>query len=269
MLKEHGFTGKTSSLALGISRSTLYYDSQRDDTDARNEIRRLAFCHKRIGYRMILFWMRRDGWNINHKKVYRIYREEGLKIRQKLKKKRYKGNEKPLPVPDLPDQNWAGDFVHASLYGGRKVRIFVSVDLCTREIPILYADYSISGDKLKQEFELYSETNKLPQVFVFDNGPEFRSKSIEGWAEKNKVKLHFIQPGKPTQNALVESLNGKLRNEFLNHNWFYTLNELREALEEWRKEYNTGRLHSSIWYLTPSEFRNQLIGKIEIGITNI
>lgn len=267
MLKEHGYTGKTSSLALGVSRSTLYYDSQKDDNEARNEIRRLAFRHKKIGYRMILFWMRRDGWNINHKRVYRIYKEEGLKLRQKLKKKRYKVDKNPLPVPELPDHTWAGDFVHASLYGGRKVRIFVSVDLCTREIPILYADYSISGNKLRQNFELHGETNKTPRVFVFDNGPEFRSKSIEEWSEESGVKIHFIQPGKPTQNAFVESLNGKLRNEFLNHNWFYTLDELREALEEWRKEYNTGRLHSSLGYLTPSEFRNQLREKI--GNTNI
>lgn len=258
MLKESGYTGIVSSAALGISRSSLYYDSRKDDSEVRHEIRRLAFRHKKHGYRMIHHQLRRSGWLINHKKVYRIYREEGLKIRQKWKKKRYKVEKRKLPVPERPDQTWAGDFVHASLTGGRKVRIFVSVDLCTREIPVLYADYSISGEKLKQKLINYSETNPLPEYFIFDNGTEFRSKAIEEWSGSSGVNLHFIQPGKPTQNAFVESLNGKLRNEFLNHNWFYSLNELRESLEEWRKEYNSERLHSSLGYLTPLEFRNKL-----------
>lgn len=269
MLRIRGVSGRIISAIFGVSRSTLYYDSRRSDDAERNEIRRLAFMHKRIGYRMILFRMRRAGWHINHKKVYRIYREEGLKIRQKLKKKRYKGEQKPLPVPEIPDHTWSGDFVHETLHGGRKVRIFVSVDQCSREIPMLYADCSISGERLRRELEIFGEKNRLPENFVFDNGPEFRSRTMEEWAKEHGVDLHFTEPGKPTQNAFVESLNGKLRNELLNQNWFYTLDELREALEKWRIEYNTERPHSSLDYRTPEEYKNGLVLNMKPGKTNI
>jgi len=141
--------------------------------------------------------------------------------------------------------------VHTVLQKGRKVRIFVVVDLCTREIPILYADYSISGEVLVRRLELLNEIRDIPENFVFDNGPEFRSRSMSDWAEKVGLKLCFIEPGKPTQNAFVESLNGKLRNEFLNNNWFYSLAELREALVDWRLNYNTDRPHSSLGYVPP------------------
>lgn len=249
--------------SLGVSRSTLYYRSRKDDVDLRNEIRRLAFRYKKAGYRMILSTLLRNGWSVNHKKVYRIYSEEGLKIRTKLKKKRFGKPLQPIPVPELPDHTWAGDFVHTVLQKGRKVRIFVVVDLCTREIPILYADYSISGEVLVRRLELLNEIRDIPENFVFDNGPEFRSRSMSDWAEKVGLKLCFIEPGKPTQNAFVESLNGKLRNEFLNNYWFYSLAELREALVDWRLNYNTDRPHSSLGYVPPSEFRRTMLEKLQ------
>lgn len=269
MLKEHGFTGETSALALGISRSTFYYDSRKDDSEERNEIRRLAFKNKRDGYRMIYHQMRAHGWSINHKKVYRIYREEGLKIRQKLRKKKYPGASEPLPVPEKPDHTWAGDFLHTTLYGGRKVKIFNSIDLCTRRIPVLFADYSIGGEVLKTKLERIFESESLPDFFVFDNGPEFRSRAMEEWSARNEVHLHFIDPGKPTQNAFVESLNGTIRQELLNYNWFYTLDELRAALENWRNYYNSERLHSSLGYRTPNDHREKLLLTENTGKTNI
>lgn len=255
MLKSQGYSGKTSATALGISRATLYYDSQKDDSEERTEIRRLAFRNKRDGYRMIYHQMRKQGWRINHKKVYRIYSEEGLKIRQKLRKKRYMRNDNPLPVPEKPDQCWAADFVHATLNSGRKVRIFTSIDLCTRRIPVLHADFSIGGEQLCRVLSDASESGRMPESLTLDNGPEFRSRAMEIWSNRMGVELYFISPGKPTQNAFAESLNGTLRQELLNNNWFNTLDELRRALEEWRNYYNKERLHSSLGYSTPEEYR--------------
>ncbi|MCW7532427.1 IS3 family transposase, partial [Leptospira soteropolitanensis] len=213
---------------------------------------RLAFKRKRAGYRMIYKFMRKAGWRINHKKVYRLYSREGLKIRTKPRKKRKLADSKPIPIPTQPNEVWAIDFLHERTIDGRKARILSGVDLCTRENVVLSADYSISSERLIRFLE---SLPALPKSFVTDNGPEFTSRVFINWLSKNNIGISYIDLGKPTQNAFVESFNGKLRSECLQLSFCRDLNELKNELSKFQKDYNEERLHSSLNYLTPLEFK--------------
>lgn len=223
-----------------------------EDENAVNEIRRLACKRKRAGYRMIYKSMRKAGWKINHKKVYRIYSQEGLKIRSKLRKKRKLVNSKPIPIPSRPNEVWAIDFLHERTINGWKARILSGVDLCTRENVVLSADYSISSERLIRFLESLPE---LPKSFITDNGPEFTSRVYINLLSKNNIGISYIDLGKPTQNAFVESFNSKLRSECLQLSYCRDLNEFKNELSKFQKDYNEERLHSSLNYLTPLEFK--------------
>ena len=168
-----------------------------------------------------------------------------------------------LPKPDLPGQVMAMDFVHDRLASGRKFKCLTMTDLCSKETPVIEVDFSINGERLCRMMDRVFANRPLPETIIMDNGPEFTGQALELWAIKNKVRLHFIQPGKPTQNAFCESFNGKFRDECLNENWFLTLSEAQVIIEAWRREYNEERMHSSIGDLTPMEF----IHKIKMAAT--
>jgi putative transposase len=161
----------------------------------------------------------------------------------------------PVEVPTRPLQRWSLDFIHDSLRDGRRFRALTVVDDFNRECPAIGVDTSISGQRVTRVLEELAQRIGLPQVLVLDNGPKFTSKAMLCWAEQRGVKLHFIDPGKPMQNAYIESFNGKFRDECLNQHWFGSLHEAARMIEEWRMDYNLARPHSSLDYLAPETFR--------------
>jgi putative transposase len=252
LLVEEGLSLNKSLGVVQLPKSSFYYQPKAIDYETMNEIRRLAFRWKREGYRRIYRRLRRSGKTINHKKVYRLYCLEGLKIRTKPKRKKRNVSSIQLPLPKYPNEVWSMDFVFERTIDGKKQRILTGIDHLTRENTILHAEYTFSSEKL---LGYLNTLEILPRAFVLDNGTEFTSKVFQKWAEDKSIEIHFIEKGKPTQNAFIESFNGKLRDECLNLHYFKNQRELTDALRIFQKEYNDERLHSSLNYLTPSEFK--------------
>lgn len=204
---------------------------------------------------MILNLLRREGVPDNHKRIARIYREEGLQLRcRKRKRRAMPTRREPLTLPEGPNERWSMDFMHESLANGRKIRIFNLIDDFTRECLVSEVDTSLSGERICRVLDWLREVRGLPGTIVSDNGSEFTGLAMDQWACAAGVTLHFIQPGKPTQNAFVESFNGTMRDECLNMQWFRDLKEARDMIEAWRVDYNQNRPHSSLGGLTPEEF---------------
>jgi len=191
---------------------------------------------------------------INHKRVYRVYREEGLSLRLRRRKRLRSGMRISLPTPQRPNQRWSMDFVSDFTAQGRRLKILTVVDDFSRYCMAIEVDTSIPGARVVQVLERLGEQHPLPEVIVTDNGPEFTGKALDGWAYKHKVRLDFIRPGKPVENAFIESFNGRFRDECLNEHWFLDLKDAREKIEAWRLDYNAARPHSSLENLTPQEF---------------
>ena len=191
---------------------------------------------------------------INHKRTEKIYREEGLLLRKRKRKKMAAQTRIVLPAPTRPNERWSMDFVTDSIVTGRRFRALVIVDDYSRECPAIEVDTSLGGIRVVYVLERLAETRGLPQVITVDNGPEFASRVLDEWAYRHGVKLNFIRPGKPVENAYAESFIGRLRDECLNENWFITLKNARENIEVWRVDYNERRPHTSLGGLTPSEF---------------
>lgn len=234
-----------------------------NDEALRTRMRELAEQRRRFGCPRLHVMLKREGLVVNRKRTERIYREEKLSLRLKKRKRRPAAARITLPLPERPNQRWSMDFVHDSLWSGRKFRALTIVDDYTRESPAIEVDTSIGGRRICRVLDRLAETRGLPEVIVMDNGPEFIGKALDQWAYEKGVKLHFIQPGKPTQNAYIESFNGKFRDECLNDNWFTTLQQAKEIIEAWRKDYNEERPHSSLGGISPSEF----LKKIEVTNT--
>lgn len=205
---------------------------------------------------------------MNHKKTERIYREEKLSLRLRWKRKRPAVARVPLPVPEKPNQVWSMDFVHDRIWQGRRFRVLVIVDDFTRECLALEVDTSLGGERVKRVLERLKDQRGKPAVLRTDNGPEFTGAALDQWAFENNVQLHFIEPGKPYQNAFAESFNSTLRRECLNANWFSSLEESRRVIETWRQEYNGERPHSSLNDLTPLEFLQKSQSKIPEMLTS-
>jgi putative transposase len=201
--------------------------------------------------------LRREDFQVNHKRVFRLYQEEGLKLRPK-KRKRIASTQrvKPESVREV-NQLWAMDFVHDTLSCGRTFRALNIVDAYTRECLAIEVDTSLSGERVARVLEELGQQRTLPKTIQVDNGSEFTSRKLDQWAYRNKVTLDFIEPGKPTQNAYIESFNGKLRDECLNQEWFTSLKQARGIIESWRQDYNHVRPHSSLDYLSPMDFKAQ------------
>ena len=198
--------------------------------------------------------LEREKIFMNHKKLRRIYREEGLQVRKRGGRKRALGTRKPMVVPETANQRWSLDFVSDALTDGRRFHIFAVVDDHTRECLALVADTSLSGLRVTRELDRVVEDRGMPQTIVSDNGTEFTSMAVLKWVQEMGIAWHYIAPGKPQQNAFIESFNGKLRDECLNENLFSTLAEARTTLEIWKEDYNTQRPHSALENMTPNEF---------------
>ena len=248
---------------LGLAESTLYYRAMkvRDDGPLKAVITEI--CQKKVRYgRPRVIWYVRDvrGMGDNHKRIGRIYRELGLQVGKRRKgRPRRTGLRLALERPTQPNEVWAMDFVSDQLATGRRFRCLTMTDLYTHEAPAMEVDVSLTGLRVSQVLDRLKETRKLPKAIVCDNGTEFTSKAMDQWAFANRVDLKFIQPGKPNQNAYCESFNARLRDECLNTQWFNTLAEAKDNIEEWRKEFNEQRPHSSLNYKTPKQFADECL----------
>jgi putative transposase len=220
-------------------------------------LRELAAVRVSYGYRRLHVLLRREGWKVNHKLVYRIYREEGLEVHTKKRRKRASTLRVVLPAATMPNERWSMDFVSDSLHDGRRFRVLTLVDHFSRVSPAIDVGSSITGKRVVAVLERLAKTHGLPRVITTDNGTEFTSRAVDEWAHRNGVKLDFIRPGKPIENAYIESFNGRLRQECLEENWFISMQDAREKIEAWRVDYNERRPHTSLGNQTPREFAAQ------------
>ena len=247
---------------IGMHRGSWRYQrKERNEAALRARLRELAAERPRFGYRRLYIFLRREKgeggvprWQVNHKRVYRLYRDEVLAM-QRRRLKRFRAEARvPLTLPTRANEVWTMDYTHDQMAGGRKFRTLNLMDGYTREALGIEPDTSLPGLRVVRVLEGLRERRGTPAAIQVDNGTEFTSRVVDQWAYQNQVALHFIERGKPTQNALIESFNGKFRDECLNQNWFVDLRHARKVIEEWRVDYNTVRPHSSLGYLTPEEF---------------
>ncbi len=252
---EFGFSVRRACRIIGLSRSSWSYASRRPEPKVLLEkLKEHAAKRPRFGYRRLHVLLRREGLEVNHKCVYRLYKAQGLSVRTKHRKRMAAAPRLVLAPVTAPNERWSMDFVSDSFIDGRRFRVFTLVDDFSRKCITLYVDRSISGGRLARLLDELGAIYGLPKMIVCDNGPEFISKALDQWAHKNGVTLHFIRPGKPVENAYAESFNGKFRDECLNANWFVGLDDARQTIEAWRQDYNEVRPHSSLGDLTPIEY---------------
>jgi putative transposase len=244
---------------IDADRTSVRYRSRRgDDGDLREKLRALAQERRRFGYRRLHILLRRDGELINRKKTQRLYREEGLAVRRRKGRKRAVGARMPPPVPALPNQRWSLDFVHDQLATGRRFRVLNIVDDVTRECLAAVPDTSISGKRVVPELAALIAERGKPGMIVSDNATELTSNAVLAWCGEAGIEWHYTAPGKPTQNAFVESFNGRMRDELLNETLFMSMGHVREKIAAWADDYNTGRPHSSLGYTTPAAFAAEM-----------
>jgi len=238
---------------MGIAVASYHYRTSRSDELLRGQLVELAREKPRFGYRRLHVLLGRSGEHVNHKRVHRVYREAGLMLRRK-KRKHCVREGRPLLVRTSANQEWALDFVHDAVECGRVIRVLSVVDAYTRECLALEVDTSFASRRVTRVLEARIAERGRPQAIRCDNGPEFTSRHFLAWAVERGIELIHIQPGKPTQNARVESFNGRLRDECLTVSWFQNLFEARRKIAAWRTEYNEERPHSSLGYKTPKAF---------------
>ncbi|CAG0990017.1 Putative transposase InsK for insertion sequence element IS150 [Anaerolineales bacterium] len=253
--ENHQLSERRACTIVGLYRSSYRYQAiPKNDDEIRLRLRELAQKRRKFGAPRLHIMLRREGYLINHKRTERLYREEGLSLRLKKRRKRTSHLRVVMGRPSGINQHWSMDFVSDSLYSGRRFRVLTIVDDFSRECPALEADHSLTGKRVTRVLDRIALIRGLPKVITVDNGPEFISKALDLWAYDNKVKLRFIQPGKPVQNAFIESFNGKFRDECLNDNVFINLHSAQQIIENWRQDYNSERPHSSLNDMTPEEF---------------
>lgn len=253
--QRHRFSERRACRMAGLSRSVnAYRPKPRDDTALRHRLRELAAAHPRYGHPLLHDLLFAEGLVVNRKRSYRLYREEGLSLKRR-KPGKIRRQRLSLPLPSGPGQRWSLDFVSDQLADGRRFRVLNVLDDFTRECVLQVVDTGITGARVARELAACGQA--LPQELVCDNGPEFTSKAMFQWAKEHGVVLCFIQPGKPTQNAFVESFNGKFRENCLDQHWFADLVEARQMVEAWRTHYNTVRPHSSLGHLPPASYAQQ------------
>ena len=268
--EDHRFSERQACILVGLCRSSYRYEAKpKNDTEIRDRLRELAEQRHRFGAPRLHIMLRREGYLINHKRTERLYREEGLSLRLKKRKKRQSHLRIMLDRPERVNQHWSMDFVSDNLFNGRRFRVLTVVDNFSRECPVMEADHSLTGQRVARVLDRIALVRGLPQVITVDNGPEFISKALDLWAVENKVRLRFIAPGKPVQNAFIESFNGRLRDECLNEHIFVNLHNAQQIIESWRQDYNTNRPHSSLNDMTPEEFSTEFFRKQQTEITNL
>jgi putative transposase len=256
--KAFGFSERRACRVVGLCRATARYEVTRTDPpELVTALLKLAADKPRYGYRFLHRKLVRKGFRYNHKRIYRLYREHKLALRVRRRTRSAASPRVVPPRPTTPGQQWAMDFVSDHLACGRRFRTLNIVDECSRMSPGILVETSISGDRVARFLDEIAAVHGLPERIVVDNGPEFISNALDKWAYERDVKLHFIKPGTPTQNAFIESFNGSFRNECLNANWFDSLDHARRLIEEWRVDYNYERPHSSLGGLTPIEYEGK------------
>jgi putative transposase len=260
MQSETAISERRACQLVGLARSTLRYQPHRSVEEAQLQARiiELAQERRRFGYRRIHALLRREGHQINHKRTYRLYREANLAVRQRKKRQGVAVPREPLLLPEKRNAVWSMDFIFDALSSGRRLKVLAIVDDCTKELVDLVADSSISGHYVCRVLDRAARFRGYPRSIRTDQGPEFTGKALDQWAYQHGVELKLIQAGKPTQNAFVESFNGKLRDECLNEHWFHSIEHARAILRQWRQDYNEHRPHSMLGYQTPAEKAEQL-----------
>jgi putative transposase len=254
---DYGLSERRVCRLVGIGRSTLRYRSRpRPEEDSlRRRLHELAAARPRFGYRRLHVLLRREGVIVNHKRVERLYREEGLAVRRRRRKRVARDGRGRAALPARPNQQWGIDFASDTLAWGRRIRLFTVVDVFTREVLAIEVDTSLPGGQVVRVLERLAVERGAPDEIVLDNGPELAGKAVDQWAYERGVQLRFIEPGKPVQNAFVESFHGRLRDECLDRHWFLGLGDARQTVEAWRDDYNRARPHSALGYRPPAEFR--------------
>ena len=254
-ITEKSYSQRRACCLVGLDRKSFRYVSKRpDDAAVRKRLRELALEWRRFGYRRLHILLRREGIELNHKKLYRLYKEERLTVRKRGGRKRALGTRAPMTVPQGPNQRWSLDFVSDSLIDSRRFRILCVIDDFSRECLATVVDNSISGIRVARELDRIMALRGAPRMVVSDNGTELTSNAILRWQEERGVAWHYIAPGKPMQNGFVESFNGRLRDECLNEHLFTSYSHARGIIGRWRNDYNTERPHTSLDGLTPNEF---------------
>ena len=254
-MKMKSYSQRKACELVGIAPRVYRYQSKRgDDADLRERLVELSAELRRFGYRRLHILLRREGRQVNWKKLYRLYKEEKLTVRKRGGRKRALGTRAPMAVPQDKNQRWSLDFVSDTLVDGRRFRILCVIDDFSRECLATVVDNSISGTRVARELDAIADRRGYPCMVVSDNGTELTSNAMLKWQQDRQVEWHYIAPGKPMQNGFVESFNGRLRDECLNEHLFSSLPAARQMIEEWRIDYNTERPHTSLNGLTPQEF---------------
>ena len=257
-MEQFSISQRRACRLVAIDRSSARYQARMvdDEPNLRSALEELAQRHPRYGYRRLWVELRRGGYAVNHKRVYRLYRQARLKLRRKAGR-RLTHRGAPLAQLTRPNQQWALDFVHDRIGDGRALRVLTIIDEFTRECLATEADTGISSRQVAMTLERILETRPQPCSLRCDNGPEFRSRYFNGWCKSRRIELEYIAPGRPTQNGYIESFNGKLRDECLNLNCLRNLNDARKRIGRWREHYNSSRPHSALGYLAPEKFAAQ------------
>lgn len=257
---------------VGASRSMVRYQRRsQDDTALREQLRTLARERPRFGYRRLHALLRREGQIVNHKRVYRVYRAAGLAVPRRKRKRVAARRGQSVRVGTRPNEHWSLDFLSDTLSSGRRIRTLSVLDTCTREALAIAVDTSLPSQAVTRVLDGIFLSRQRPERITLDNGPELTSRWFDQWADRNGIELDYIEPGKPVQNVVMESFNGRFRDECLNSHWFTSLTDARRTIEAWRIDYNQERPHSSLGYRTPKEVHQELIrpfdGSIAAGFS--
>ena len=256
MQAETPISQRRACCLVGLSRSVCAYRAQqlRADEQLSRRLVELAGERKRFGYRRLHVLLHREGHEINHKKTYRLYREAKLAMRRRKRRRGIAVERAQLQVPDRANQVWSADFVMDALAHGRRLKLLTVVDDFTKESVTIEVGHSLTGEGVAAVLDQAAQIRGYPKAIRTDQGPEFTSRAFDQWAYERRIVIWLIQPGKPTQNAFIESFNGKLRDECLNAHWFRNLAHAQGVVAAWRRDYNEARPHSALSYQTPAEF---------------
>ena len=257
--EHHRFSQRRACRLLACHRATVRYRPRPAEHDAvRQRLRTLAAERPRFGYRRLAVLVRREYGAVNHKRVYRLYRAEGLAVRRRPRKRVARAARLAPAPPQRAGEQWAMDFMQDVLARGRTFRTLNIVDLCTRACLAIEVDTSLPGQRVARVLDRRCAQHGRPALIRVDNGPEFAGQALDAWAYQQGVRLDFIDPGKPMQNGYLESFNGKFRDECLNQHWFLNLDDARRLIEVWRDDYNTTRPHSALGQVAPTVFAQRL-----------
>jgi putative transposase len=255
VIANHHLSQRRACGLIGITRRAFRHEPRLDhDQQLRQRLRALAEDHRRWGCPMLHRMLQREGVAANHKRIERLYREEGLSLRRRRGRKRLSHLRVAREQPPVVNHTWAVDFVHDALSDGRRLRALTVIDEFSRECLAIEVGASLTGERVSQVLQRLCELRAVPTIVRSDNGPEIRGRVMDEWAYGWGVRLQFIEPGKPIQNAFIESFNSRLREECLNEQVFLSLDDARRKIEQWRNQYNRARPHSSLGYLAPEEF---------------